>query len=190
MVPGRSSLSRPNSIAAVGHISTIDQSGSKLRLAGWGYWAWRELYGCGAPAGVILWRCAAMIARRSFGASPCLPCQLQTRASTPAQASRLGIVAGRRRQPSAELDAGAHPAGCGPARCLQIPTGFCLTAQGWRPSAYLGSSSPNPHQPQRGCGHALCFCLASPPPPHASQNAPQFPTNVAPPSSTSGAASL
>ena len=125
-----------------GRISTIDKPGFKLRLAGWEYWAWRELYGCGAPAGVILWRCAAMIARRSFGASPCLPCQLQTRASTPAQASRLGIVAGRRRQPSAELDAGAHPAGCGPARCLQIPTGFWPKAQGWAPAPTLGHHPP------------------------------------------------
>ena len=39
-------------------------------MEGWEYWAWRELYGCGAPAGAVLWRCAAMIARRSFGASP------------------------------------------------------------------------------------------------------------------------
>ena len=78
----------------------------------------------------------------------------------------------------------------GTVRCRQIPTGFWPTAQGWRPSAYLGSSSPNPHQPQRGCGHALCPCLASPPPPHSSQNALQSRPTLAPPSSTSGAASL
>ena len=94
-----------------------------------------------------------MIARRSFVASPRPPRQLQRRASTPAQASRLGIVVtGRRRQPTAKLDTGAHPAACGAARCLQIPKGFCLTAQGWRTSAYLGSTSHNLYQPQRGCG--------------------------------------
>jgi hypothetical protein len=37
---------------------------------------------------------------------------------------------------------GTHPASNGAARCLQIPTGFWPTAQGWRPSAYLGSSIP------------------------------------------------
>ena len=78
----------------------------------------------------------------------------------------------------------------GTVRCRQIPTGFWPTAQGWRPSAYLGSSSPNLYQPQRGCGHALCLCLASPPPPHSSQNALQSRPTLAPPSSTSGAASL
>jgi len=100
-----------------GRISTIDKPGFKLRLAGWEYWAWRELYGCGALAGVILWRGAAMIARRSFGASPRPPChrrrrralpanpngvaanaaparvcQRQRRASAPAQANGLGTA--------------------------------------------------------------------------------------------------
>ena len=170
MVPGRSSLSRPNSIAAVGHISTIDQSGSKLRLAGWGYWAWRELYGCGAPAGVILWRCAAMIARRSFGASPRPPCQFQRRASTPAQASRLGIVTGRRRQPSTELDAGAHPAGCGPARCLQIPKGFRPTAQRLRGTSYLGFPRRDRFNPNGVVANAT-VAAPGPPAPKARFNA-------------------
>ena len=178
MVPGRSSLSWPNSIAVVGHISTIDQSGSKLRLAGWGYWAWRELYGCGAPAGVILWRCAAMIARRSFGASPRPPCQFQRRASTPAQASRLGIVTGRRRQPAAELDAGPSRPPVAPRAACKSQRDFVSQPKVGAPAPTLGHQSHNPYQPQRGCGHALCLCLASPPPPHSSQNAPQFPTNV------------
>jgi hypothetical protein len=84
----------------------------------------------------------------------------------------------------------AQPASCRAARCLQIPTGFCLPAQGWRPSAYLGSSSYQPHQPQRGCGHALRLCLASPPASHASRNACKFPASEAPESSARGAASL
>jgi len=43
----------------------------------------------------------------------------------------------------------------GLTRCLKIPTGFCLTAQGWRAGAYLGSSSHNLHQPQRDCGQCV-----------------------------------
>jgi len=38
--------------------------------------------------------------------------------------------------------ASTHPASSAAAPCLQIPTGFWPTAQGWRPSAYLGSSIP------------------------------------------------
>ena len=60
-------------------------------------------------------------------------------------------------------DGGTHPASSAAAPCLQIPTGFWPTAQGWRPSAYLGSSSNDLYQPQRGCGHR-------PPPPFASTN--------------------
>jgi len=38
-------------------------------------------------------------------------------------------------------------------RQLQIPTGFWPKAQGWRASAYLGTSSHKCFEPQRGYGH-------------------------------------
>ena len=44
----------------------------------------------------------------------------------------------------------ALPPPAAPHPAVKIPKGFCPPAQRWRPSAYLGSSSHNPHQPQPG----------------------------------------